>query len=438
LRSAALSISNRVRRQTGHGDKGLQIVYAVIDAHGALIGLKNAIIKFRHLADDSSIRSTDSSSASARRLTISRRQKMRHSCALTALLVTSSTCLAQTGIDLYGIIDVGVRSTSGLGASNAPTPSGQASAVSSGTDETSRFGIRGREALGGDWAALLRLEGGINADTGASAKSDRLFDRDAWVGLETPYGTIAAGRQPTLLSDALTPIDPIGKRDASFNPNINVAGLSNTAFGTHAFGRQYGPSGYSDNFYRLDNTLKYTFKSGPWQARASWSAGEVAGDTRAASARGAALAYQDGAWALSGAAMQFRSKEDLPLDAWLLGAAYRLDAWQFKATIARNQADTGPKQTVHQRVDSVGVSRTLGAGLLLTTAWYKVRREASGFVNDGFDRAFVYLEKALGPRTTTYAEADYTSWRGNAAGLSGTRPNDSHGAGLTFGLMQKF
>ena len=136
--------------------------------------------------------------------------------------------------------------------------------------------------------------------------------------------------------------------------------------------------------------------------------------------------------------MQFRSKEDLPLDAWLLGAAYRLDAWQFKATIARNQADTGPKQTVHQRVDSVGVSRTLGAGLLLTTAWYKVRREASGFVNDGFDRAFVYLEKALGPRTTIYAEADYTSWRGNAAGLSGTRPNDSHGAGLTFGLMQKF
>jgi len=363
---------------------------------------------------------------------------MRQSCVLTALLVASGTCLAQSGIDLYGIIDVGVRSTSGLGASNAPTPSGHTAAVSSGTDETSRWGIRGREALGGGWAALVRLEGGINADTGASAKSDRLFDRDAWVGMETPYGTIAAGRQPTLLSDALVPVDPLGKRDATFNPNINIAGLSNTAFGTHAFGRQYGPSGYNDNFYRLDNTLKYTFKSGPWQARAAWSAGEVAGDTQASSARGAALAYQDGAWAVSGATMQFRSKEGLPLDAWLLGAAFRLDDWQFKGTIARNEADTGPNQTVHQRVRSAGVSRPLGAGWLITTAWYGVRREASGLANDGFDRGFLFLEKALRPRTTVYAEADYTVWRGNAAGMTAAIPNDRHGTGLTLGLMQKF
>ncbi|MBA5603988.1 porin [Duganella sp. FT3S] len=363
---------------------------------------------------------------------------MRRSCVLTALLVMSGTSLAQTSIDLYGIVDVGVRGSSGLGASNAPTAAGHVSAVSSGIDQTSRWGIRGREALGGHWAALVRLEGGINADTGASAKSDRLFDRDAWVGLETPYGTLAAGRQPTLLSDALTPVDPLGKRDASFNPNINVAGLSNTAFGTHGFGRQYGPSGYNDNFYRLDNTLKYSVKSGPWQARASWSAGEVAGDTQASSARGAALAYQEGPWAVSGATMRLRSKEDLPLDAWLLGAAYRLDAWQFKATIARNAADTGPNQTVHQHVYSAGVSRALGPGLMLTTAWYSVRREATGLANDGLERGFVYLEQALGPRTTTYAEADYTSWRGNAAGLTGNRPNDRHGAGLTLGLMQKF
>ncbi len=363
---------------------------------------------------------------------------MRQLCALTALLAMSGACPAQNGVDLYGIIDLGVRATNGLGAGNAPAPSGNTTAISSGINETSRWGIRGREALGGDWAALLRLEGGINADTGTSAKSDRLFDREAWVGLETPFGTIAAGRQPTLLSDALTPVDPIGKRDAGFNPNINVAGLSNTAFGTHAFGRQYGPSGYNDNFYRLDNTLKYSFRSGPWQARASWSAGEVAGAPRASSARGVALAYQDGRWAVSGASMQFRSKEDLALDAWLLGAAYRLDDWQFRATIARNEADTGPNQTVHQRVYSAGVSRPLGAGLLLTTAWYKVQREATGLANDGFDRGFVFLEKTLGPRTTAYAEADYTAWRGNAAGLTGNRPNDRHGAGLTLGLSQKF
>jgi len=53
-------------------------------------------------------------------------------------------------------------------------------------------------------------------------------------------------------------------------------------------------------------------------------------------------------------------------------------------------------------------------------------------------RHFVFIEKTLALRATAYAEADYTTWRGNAAGLSGPRANDRHGAGLTPGLMQKF
>jgi predicted porin len=354
------------------------------------------------------------------------------------LLVSSGTCLAQSSVDLYGIVDAGLRTTSGLGANNAPTPPGQTTAVNSGVDNTSRWGIKGQESLGGGWKALLRLEGGINADTGASAKSDRLFDRMSWVGLDSPYGQLAAGRQANLLSDALLPVDPLGKRYASFNPNVNVAGLSNTAFGTHAFGRQYGPSGYADNFYRLDNTLKYTANAGPWQARAAYSFGEVAGDASALSSHGLALAYQRPDWVVSGATMQFRSREDLPLDAWSLGAAVRLGAWQLKTNVARNVADTGPSKTVHQRVLSAGVSRQAWRDVLVTTAWYSVRREATGLRDDGFDRGFLFVEKMLAPRTTAYAEADYTVWRGDAAGLTASRPNDHRGTGLTLGLMHKF
>lgn len=364
---------------------------------------------------------------------------MRRSCALIALLVSSGTCLAQTsGVDLYGIVDAGLRTSSGLGANNAPTPPGNTTSLSSGVDNTSRWGVKGQEALGDGWKALLRLEGGINADTGTQAKSDRLFDREASVGLDSPYGTLALGRQPNLISDALVPVDPLGKRYASFNPDINIAGLSNTAFGTHAFGRQYGPSGYGDNFYRLDNTAKYTADAGPWQARAAYSFGEVAGDAGASSSHGAALAYRRPDWVVSGATMHFRSRDNLPLDAWSIGAAVRLDAWQFKANVARNEADTGPGKTVHQRVLSAGVNRKAGAGLLFTTAWYSVRREATGFVDDGFDRAFLFVETALAPRTTAYAEADYTTWRGDAAGQGAGRANDRHGAGMTLGLMQKF
>jgi len=363
---------------------------------------------------------------------------VRHSCALTALLVASASSQAQSSVDLYGIIDAGLRTANGLNASNAPTPAGQTTAVSSGINNTSLWGLKGREALGNGWAAQFGLEGGINVDTGTQAKGDRLFDRLAWAGLETPYGALAAGRQTNLISDALIPVDPLGKRYAAFNPNINVAGLSNTAFGNHAFGRQYGPSGYADNFYRLDNTLKYTANAGPWLARAAWSFGEVPGDTNASSSHGVALAYQRPEWTVSGATEQFRSRENLVLDAWTLGAAVRTGAWQFKANLARNKADTGPGKTVRHRVLSAGVSRQLMPDLLLTTAWYRVRRAANGFQDDGFDRAFLFLEKALAPRTAAYAEADYTLWRGDAAGRTGSQPNDRHGTGLTLGLMQKF
>jgi len=363
---------------------------------------------------------------------------VRQSCAFTALLMASSPCLAQPGIDLYGIVDVGARATSDLGANNASTLSGHSTAVSSGVNQTSRWGIKGKETLGGGWAALVRLEGGINADTGASAKGDRLFDRLAWVGLESPYGTLAAGRQTNLLSDALIPVDPLGKRYATFNPNINVAGLSNTAFGTHAFGRQYGPSGYADNFYRLDNTVKYIANAGPWQARAAWSFGEVPGDASASSSHGLALAYQRPDWVVSGATTQFRSKEDLPLNAWTFGAAFRLAGWEIKTNAARNKADTGAGKTVRQHVLSAGVSREARPGLLVTTAWYSVRREAKDFADDGFDRGFLFLEQTLAPRTTAYVEADYTVWRGDAAGLTAARPNGRHGSGLTLGLMHKF
>ena len=349
---------------------------------------------------------------------------MRQSCALTVMLLASGTCLAQGSVNLYGIVDVGLRAVDGLAGSTA--------SVASGVNQTSRWGLRGQEDLGAGWKAVFRLEGGMNADTGTQAKSDRLFDRQAWAGLDSPYGQLAVGRQANLISDALVAVDPLGKRDASFNPNINVAGLSNTAFGTHAFGRQYGPSGYADNFYRLDNTVKYTATVGPWQARAAYSAGEVAGDAGASSSHGVALAYQRPDWAVSGATMQFRSRDGLPLDAWSLGAAVRLGAWQLKANAARNDADTGPARTVHQRVLSAGVSRPLGRDLLVTTAWYSVRREATGYVDDGFDRGFLFVEKTLAPRTTAYVEADYTAWRGDAASRG------RHGTGVTLGLKQKF
>jgi len=357
---------------------------------------------------------------------------------LALLLAASGSCLSQNNNTLYGIADIGMRSSNGMNAGNTPLPAGSTSAVTSGVNNTSRWGLRGQETLADGWQAIYQLEGGINLDTGTSAKSDRLFDRQSWLGLKTGYGSIKLGRQTSLLVDAMTPADPLGIRFAAFNPNVNVAALSNTAFGTHAFGQQYGNSGYNDNFYRLDNLVKYNNSFGPLQASAAYSFGEVAGNQTALSTRGAALIYQQNNLLLSGAVTRFYNRDELALDAATVGTAYQLDGWQLKANFASNKADTGSHHSVHQRVASAGVGRQLAADLLLTTAYYRVRREASGFHDDGYDRAFAFLEKSLSPRTTAYLEADYTNWKADAAGLTGTLANARHASALTLGLMQKF
>ncbi|MES2069749.1 MAG: porin [Pseudomonadota bacterium] len=357
---------------------------------------------------------------------------------LGTLLCVSGSAFAQSAVTLYGIADLGVRYSTGINAGNTPVPSGSTMALSSGINNTSRWGIKGQEDLGDGMDAVFQLEGGLNIDTGASAKSDKLFDRLAFVGIKSSHGSLTAGRQATILSDAISPVDPLGMRYASFNPNINITALSNTAFGTHAFGVQYGTSGYADNYYRLDNMLKYTSEFGPLVARVSYSFGEVAGNSSALSTMGAGLAYQQDGLNISGAYMKFKNSADLSLQAYTLGAAYRLGSVQLKANFGHNRADTSTTKQTRQRIASAGAAFTLSPDLILTAAYYRVRREASGFVDDGFDRSFAYLEKALSKRSTVYVETDYTNWKGNAAGVTGGQANNSNGLGLTLGLMHKF
>jgi predicted porin len=368
---------------------------------------------------------------------------MKNSLLLSAICLASGaaisqTAMAQSSVIPYGIADLGVHYSNGLNASNAPIVSDSATALSSGINNTSRWGIKGQEKLGDDMAALFQLEGGLNFDTGSSAKSDKLFDRLAFIGIKTSAGTLTAGRQATILSDAISPVDPLGMRFAGFNPNINITALSNTAFGTHAFGMLYGTSGYNDNYYRLDNMLKFTSDFGPVTARFSYSFGEVAGNSSALSTLGAGLSYQQDGLAVSGAFMRLKNNASFSLDAFTLGAAYNFGSFTLKANYGNNKADTAINKETKENILSGGGSVTLSPGVSLTAAYYRVRRDSTGFTSDGFDRTIAYLEQELSKRSTLYMEVDATKWDGNAAGTTSNVPNKSNGYGVTFGLMHKF
>lgn len=114
----------------------------------------------------------------------------------TPALATPVVALAQSSLTIYGIADVGVRHSTGMTAANAPS-SGSVSSVASGVNNTSRFGLRGREDLGGGLHALFNLETGLNLDTGSPANANKFFDRASTVGLGGDWGQVTAGAKPT-------------------------------------------------------------------------------------------------------------------------------------------------------------------------------------------------------------------------------------------------
>ena len=158
--------------------------------------------------------------------------------ALATALCCTGIAQAQTGdgVTLYGLVDVGITSVSGLKA-------GTVTQVASGIMEGSRWGLKGSEDMGGGYKAIFTMEARVEADTGANSNrpisgsqlSDRFsqagllglpgalqpavsgvgallanefgvnvgtfggraFDRQLYLGLITPVGAVLAGRMYT-------------------------------------------------------------------------------------------------------------------------------------------------------------------------------------------------------------------------------------------------
>ncbi|SFV16500.1 porin [Pseudoduganella namucuonensis] len=111
-------------------------------------------------------------------------------CLLAAAWSAASFAHAQNNVTLYGTIDeyIGyIRSGTG----------NDITGLNDGAILRSRLGVRGTEELGQGYQLKFTLEQGIGADTGAAADGSRLFDRQAWIGLNTPVGEFRMGRQNT-------------------------------------------------------------------------------------------------------------------------------------------------------------------------------------------------------------------------------------------------
>lgn len=164
---------------------------------------------------------------------------MRRTLGLALLAVCCGAAIAQSKVAPYGIIDIGAQWNRQY--ASATNQQESLRSIDSGYQSGSRFGMRGSEPLGGTFAAIYQLEGGIDASIGQSTQGGTLFGRQAWAGLRGSLGQLVAGRIPTPSSgtgsfDMWAAVDPFA---AGFGVN------------------QSGSTFVAANALRQDNALLY-------------------------------------------------------------------------------------------------------------------------------------------------------------------------------------
>ena len=218
-------------------------------------------------------------------------------------------------VAVYGLIDVGVSRVSGLRG-------GPITQVVSGVMDGSRWGLRADEDLGSGYKVISVLESRMEFDTGALTNRPvtgtqlpdrlstptalglpdtpanraavtaigasiataslgvnipgRLFDRQAYVGISMPYGSVLAGRQYT----------PAYEVVAAFDATNTSSALSAGQVSAY-------PATID---IRVSNSLLYKRSIGGWTVKGMWAAGE--GDQTTGRLLGGMASYQGAGLAL--------------------------------------------------------------------------------------------------------------------------------------------
>lgn len=192
----------------------------------------------------------------------------------------SVTAHAQTNVQLYGLVDAGIEYVNKVRVGGVGSATESVVRVQSGSAQSSRFGLRGREDLGGGLSAVLALESGIAIDTGTLSQGGRLFGRHAYVGLNhKTLGEVQLGRETTTVYDYGVQYDP-----------VTASRYSAVVFDAAYVGR-------------ADNAIKYVGKFGGLNIGTQYSAGydslisggsEVPGAPRVGKEMGVHMSYAFG------------------------------------------------------------------------------------------------------------------------------------------------
>lgn len=339
----------------------------------------------------------------------------------------TATVHAQSNVQVYGLIDAGVEQLTNATPSNASQVR-----VISGGKNTSRFGFRGSEDLGGGLKAVFNLEGGVLLDTGMG--DGALFKRQAYVGLDGRYGRLVIGRSFTTTYDFVILFDPLG-----YAPNYSWATSTNAS----------GPSKYGMTT-AFDNLVKYSGSTGEFKYGATVGLGEQPGSANDGRKYSAGASWTHGPFAamatyerINGNAVVVATGNRDETTAYHLAADYKLTDWRFTAGMRGYKLVAGKAATADIKGDTywAGVSYYVKPAWTFTGAVYHVDVKNVAAGQDADPTMYVLRSLyALSKRTDLYGVVGYAKAKNNKLvslsrddpGFAGTQ------RGVTVGIQHRF
>jgi predicted porin len=367
--------------------------------------------------------------------------------AASAMALACSAALAQqspSSVTLYGILDAGVVHTTGVTNKNQ---------LVSGIMEGSRFGLRGNEDIGGGYRAIFTLENRTEVNNGTlgnrppsgSQLPDRFadasifvpelcpaqpcavqaavtsvnnslaagglgvnirngfWDRQAFVGLVTPFGAVLAGRQYTPAYEITATFDTLGTQSA-----LSAGQVASFPASTEI---------------RIDNALQYRIVFGGLTASAMYGIGGVANNSKANRFGGAMVMYKAGPFAVGiGHNQRNNDLGQKSLRSTAAGASLQLGPGTLSALYAKFEDDnpSGLSGIQASLTPSLGVN----GAFIVANAYVENLRQDGNLMHVGY-------KMPVGAHTLYFAYSAFDDKRRFNADTS------SYGAVFTYALSKR-
>ncbi|MDQ0626285.1 putative porin [Paraburkholderia graminis] len=342
--------------------------------------------------------------------------------AFTLLGLSSGAAHAQSSVTLYGSLDGGLRNlVNGTKAGGAAL-----TMASNGVYNSNRWGLEGKEDLGGGYYARFNLEAGFVLSTGANNNTNnQIFQRTSTVGIGGPFGQVDFGRQFTLQHFLIKDFEPFDFHYLGITESTAVSG---------------------GNTGRDDNDINYRGIFGPWVVRGEYALGGVPGSAAHGSTLAGGLNYR-GKTIKLGAGYTHKSNpltatssEYFSNDQYTAGGTVSVGPVDVMAGYSLDLQDTPASARSMTRNQYLwGGLRYQATPFFSVTAAYYDNKNKTGGVDGRKDVAILGIDYLLSKRTELYADIDYTHFTGVYV-TNATLNASGHAkqTGISFGMNHWF